>query len=349
MKLFRRNPDNPNCPFSVRFSCRGKIYPFSTKTTDPKLALVRAKQYQDLITAQNYGMADAMKSRNGAVTFRDLFKTYLDLPTPDPLTRKRNVAAMKVILKVSKLGEDSRVDQLSTQVALKYQQHVMATRPGDPSAIVSMNARMRRARSLFSRRAMASYEGQIKVPLEPVQSFFRIPFIKEAEPRKELPRPEAVAKADAELPAYPWEYRCYLLARYAGLRASEIVAARRDWLDGNLLYVGGKPDEFITKSKKWRAVALSDQVVAILLAGDDLFLGGPRRGPIVHRELNAMLLGWGFPSKPLQSLRRLALSHVFTEQGAEAAQKFAGHFSVVTTQRSYAHLLSAPVPIAFSG
>ena len=87
MKLFRRNPENPNCAWSVRFSVRNKIYPFSTQTTDKALALIRAKDYRNKIVAQQFGLADAMKARSGCPTFAELFKAYNDLPEPSPLTR----------------------------------------------------------------------------------------------------------------------------------------------------------------------------------------------------------------------------------------------------------------------
>jgi len=351
MKLFRRNPENPNCAWSVRFSVRNKIYPFSTQTTDKALALIRAKDYRNKIVAGEFQMADAQKARGGSPTFAEVFTAYDALPVPEKQTRKRNIASMKAVLAASKLDETARLDKLGSGLAMAYQAKMKGDRPGINAALVSSNTNLRRSRSIFSKHALLAYKGAMAIPLDAVRSYFEVPFLRAAKPLKMLPTEEAMAAAVVALKDHPWHYRAMLLARYGALRAGEILNSRRSWLDGNVLRIGAFPDEYKPKSGAERRVTLPAEVVAILTSGDDpVWLVGPRRREIVAWELNAMLKKAGFTDpKPLHSLRRMALSNVFTTQGAEAAQSVAGHSSIVVTQQAYAHLLKPTEAIAFTG
>lgn len=351
MKLFRRNPESPDCPWSVRFSVRNRIHAFSTKTTDKALAMIRAKDYRNKIVAGEYQLADAQKARSGCPTFAELYAAYDALPAPEKQTRKRNIASMRAVLAASRLDDTTRISQLGSHVAMTYQAAIKGTRPGCNAALVTANTEVRRARSLFAKHALLAYKLHLDIPLEAVHSFAEVPFLKTAKPLKMLPSPEAMAKAVEALQDKPYHYAAYNLGRYGGLRAGEIANARRSWLDGTTLRIGAFPDEFKTKSGAERRVTLPAEVIHILLAGEDpVWLCGPRRTEIVGRELNAILRDAGFTdAKPLHSLRRMALSNVFTTQGAEAAQEFAGHSSIVVTQQAYAHLLKPTGAIEFTG
>ena len=157
-----------------------------------------------------------------------------------------------------------------------------------------------------------------------------------------------MAAAELALKDHPWHYRAYLLARYGGCRAGEILHARRDWIDGNRLTIG---DSLYTpKSGKRRTVTLPEQAVAVLLAGDDLYLAGPRRKEIVAWELNAMLKKAGFTDpKPLHSLRRLFGSLLFSHQSPAIAQAALGHSSLTVTQDHYATLLTQQKAVDWAG
>ena len=61
MKLFRRNPENPDCPWSVRFSVRNKIHAFSTKTTDKAIALRMAQEWEHVERVAVGGQATVAK------------------------------------------------------------------------------------------------------------------------------------------------------------------------------------------------------------------------------------------------------------------------------------------------
>jgi len=352
MKLFRRSPDNPNCAWSVRFSVRNKIHAFSTQTTDRALALVRAKDYRNKIVAGAYGLADSMKSRGGCSTFAELYKTYDALPVPEALTRKRNIASMRAVLAASKLDDTARINQLGSHVAMAYQSAMKGARPGCNAALVTANTNLRRARSLFSRHAMLAYKPVLTVPVDAVQSFAEVPFLKTAKPLKMLPSPEAMAKAVEVLRDKPDHYRAYLMAALAGCRASEIIAARRSWVEGNIIRIGAFPDQFKTKSGAERRVAIPESLVEVLLAGSDpVFLIGPRRREIVGRELNHILkTECGFlDGKPIHSLRRWFGSQLWTHQTPAIAQMAMGHSSIKVTESAYATNLTQQKPIAWAG
>jgi hypothetical protein len=351
MKLFKRNKDNPNCAWSVRFSVRNKIYPFSTQTTDKALALIRAKDYRNKIVGQQFGMADQMKTRGGAPTFAELYKAYDALPAPKPLTRKRNISSLKSVLAVSGIKDSDRMDRLAAGVVLKYQQHCVKLRPDSNSAVVSCNSKIRQARSIVSRDSVSAYvDSGMNIPKEAVASFMERTLLDEAHGRPVLPSADAMAKVNDLLKDHPEHHRAFLLAFYGGLRAGEIREARRDWLDGSILHIGGDPNQSTTKGRKWRPVALPDPVPQLLLASNDpVYLVGPRRHQIVSVELNQMLKTIGFPMKPLQSCRRLAGSLVYTAQGPRQARDMLGHGQQATTDRFYARSLDLPKPIQFVG
>jgi len=221
------------------------------------------------------------------------------------------------VLAASKLDETARLDKLCSNLAITYRDAMLKARPGCPAAKVSANSAMRRSRSLFSKDAMLSYKPVLTVPVEAVKSYFELGFLEEPELAKAMPTAEAMAAAELALKDHPWHYRAYLLARYGGCRAGEILHARRDWIDGNRLTIG---DSLYTpKSGKRRTVTLPEQAVAVLLAGDDLYLAGPRRKEIVAWELNAMLKKAGFigritsitsGAEAMQWLRSLAVDEL---------------------------------------
>lgn len=355
MKLFKRNPKNPNCAWSVRFSVRNQIYPFSTQTTDHALALIRAKDYRNKIVAGAYGLADSMRSRSSTPSLAEIFKAYDAMPFPKPTTRKRNISSMKTVLAASGLDETARISQLGSSIILKFQQDRINERPdGHPqhqSAIVSCNSKVRQARSIFSRKCVESYnDAGLSVPKESIESFMGRSMLDEATGRPVLPSADAMAKVNELLKDHPQHHRAFLLAFYGGLRAGEVREARRDWLENNVLHVGGNPNQATTKGRRWRAVALPDPVPELLLASNDpIYLVGDRRHQVVSTELNQMLKSIGFPAKPLQACRRLAGSLVYTAQGPRQARDMLGHFDQSTTDRFYAKSLDLPKPIQFVG
>lgn len=348
MEPFKRKfgPDNkPDraASYYVRFMVRGKPYLWCTKTNDRTLAMIRAKTYRDAIVAKQYHLADAMKARNTLPTFADVFDQYKDLPlTVDKATRSKNIAGMKAILAANGLDEDSRVDQLSARLVDTYQRKGLAAK----IPATTLNSRLRAAKSLFSARAMMSYDNP--PPMEYADDMKRAPSLREPEKLPELPEPAMIEHAHRVLPASPDVYRCFLLAFYGGLRAGEVAAARWDWLDGDLIYVGGR-DDFHAKSRKWRVVRLAPEVVAKLEAAgekDGPFIAGKYPQRTARRLMAPMLKQLGIKLRnPTHAGRRWAGSMVAANAGLHAAQTMLGHSSPVVTAKAYARVLNTPAPV----
>lgn len=344
---FKRS-DEPGAFWYVRFKVRGRTYLWSTRTDDRALARARGKQFRDAVIAESYQVLTMMRAGERGPTFTELFKSYDALPSPPERTRKENIQAFKLMLNDAGVGEGEEVfRRLDAQLVVRFQRAFLAARKGDDSAAVSANSRLRKARSLFSRRALASYD--MAIPDSVVRAFFKVPLLKEPEPRRELPTEKALAEAARVLLGDPEAHRAYLLARYGGLRAGEIVAAKRDWLDGNLLYIGGRG--FVAKGKRWRVVELPPEAVTALTGHDDpVSLVGPTARNTVYRRLPQILLGLGFPAgKPLHSLRRLYGSVVYATQSPQMAKEGLGHASIATTDRHYVRALHHPKAIDFAG
>lgn len=234
---------------------------------------------------------------------------------------------------------------------MAYKSKMKGDRPGSNSALISANTNLRRARSVFSKASMRAYKTTLSVPVEAVRSFMEEELFKAMKPEKQLPTAEAMAAAELALAAHPDHYRAYLMAKFAGARAGEILHARRSWFKDNVVTIGAFPNEFRPKSGKARSVAMPEEAVKIILSGDDpVFIAGPRRREIIAWELNDILKRAGVAcDKPLHSLRRWFGSMIYSSQGAAAAKESLGHANVKTSEDHYLHLMTKQRPIAFAG
>ncbi len=329
--------------YYVRFMVRSKPYLWCTKTNDISLARKRAKKYWEAVKEENYHLADSMKTRNNLPDFEAIFKQYKELPlTVTKDTRVKNIAGMREILKANGLDDDTRIDRLSANVVVEFQKAGLAA--GIPAS--TLNSRLRAAKSIFSARALLCYHPPL--PLAYVDDMKRAPSLREPEKMVELPSDELIAHAHRVLPATPDLYRCFLLAFYAGMRAGEIGAARWDWLDGDVIYIGGR-DEFHAKSRKWRVVRLAPVIVKLLEeAGekDPVHIAGEYPVRTATRLMAPMLKALGIKLRnPTHAGRRWAGSLVAAASGLHAAQHMLGHSSPVVTAKAYARVLNAPAAV----
>lgn len=358
--IYVRYPDRGE--WYARFKVRGKAYLWNTKTTEKPVAKVRAKNYRDAIVAGAYHLASTMKSGNDCPTFEQLTESYLTLAIPAaPRTRKNNVSSLWRVLAASGLGPKDRVDRLGAVVATTYQSKCAKTSPGAigidaHSMAISCNSRLRQARSLFSKRAMAFYPQSFGLPKERIAEFIAVPLMPVGERQRPLPSPEAMAAAEnakTGLPAIDAAcWSAYLLAKYTGMRPSEIKVARWDWLQENLLMVGGFDGVATTKTKRFRAIRLDPAIVATLVANKSseeyIVSGNPKH--IIERRLVPMLRAFGFTMvDPLYALRRWHASWRYQYQGSSEAQHTLGHTTPSTTMRHYARMIDAPAAIPLGG
>jgi hypothetical protein len=336
MKPFKR-VDDRDAPYYVKFEVKGKQYLWSTKTNDRSLAMIRAKNYRDNVVAGAFHLASAMKARSGLPTFRELFSEYEQQPWPNEQTRAANIASMRMILACSRLTELDTIDRLDKTVGLAWQK----IGNGGPA---NKNSVLRKAKSLFSRRSMYCYK--VKVPAETVAAFMATPMLREPENRPDIPSPAAMAVAQASIARGTAAFNAFLLAAYAGLRSSEIIAARWDWLVEETIYIGGR--EFVAKSGKWRAVKLAPDVLAMLHKNGSEHIAGASATQLVQRELPVMLRMAGFTSRnPVHSLRRWYGSHVADLHGLWAAKNALGHSTQAVTEQAYARSLRLTSGLSF--
>lgn len=329
---FKRSPA-VGAPYYIRFSCKNRAYLWSCKTADLALARKRGADYRRKVIAEEFGLIDGMKAGVQGATFHDLFTSYLQLVSPPEPTRRQNVAAFKRILATLGVPVTAPLTAIDPQFIARYQKAALESPAMVGRQPVSVNSEVRKARSLLSRRSLVS----MATPIPPavVTNLFHVPLLREAEPRRELPSPEAYDAAMAHLVAFPAHLRAFALAASAGCRSCEVLAAKRSWIDGNLLYIGGKPD-FTAKSQRWRVVALDPAVTALLLASDaPEYLVGANRHRIVTRELPAMLQRLGFPGHPLHALRRRYGSIIYSTQSPALAKAALGHQSMAVGEKHY--------------
>ncbi len=339
LRLFARST-KPGAALYVKFQVRGRQYLWSTKTDDPKLARTRALHYRQQVIDGAYHLVQAMQTRSGLPKLAEVFAAYLAMPHPDDVTKRQNVGAMRQIMKVARLSDHDTVDQLSKEVGLAWQKETFR----NP---LTSNSILRKAKSLFSKRALFAY--QTEIPLQLIQGFMNTPSLREPERRPELPPLEAVLAARDGVPKGSNMYNAFLLAAYAGLRSAEIQAARWDWLDGDILFIGGKPEQFTTKSGRWRTVRLSPDVLSLLHRNDSPFICGDGASQLVLRGLPAVLRGYGFTSRnPVHSLRRWYGSHIAQQHGLWAAKNSLGHSSQAVTEQFYARQLEVTPGLAYS-
>lgn len=336
---FKRS-SKPGSPYYVKFMVKGRMYLWSTKTAEMSLARIRGRSHRNDVIAGAFHLVDQRKSRQSVQTYDEVCKKYFELPLRAGKTqRKRSKAALEMILKANGLLLESRIDTLAARLALTYQEKAIAAKE-NPTTI---NARLRFARGMFSQQAMVGYKAfGILLDTKAVEDFFSVGYLPESEKLPEVPSEESMKLAHEKLAAFPDVYRAFVLAAYAGLRAGEIKAARWDWLEGNVLYVGGR--EFVAKSRKWRPIGMAPEVVALIeKCGDKVgeFIVGSSPEITVTRKLPGLLRAVGFESRtPVHSLRRLFGSKVAAVAGLWGAQNALGHAKPETTAKHYARQLN---------
>jgi integrase len=343
MKLFKRDPDNPEAPYYWRGMVRGTRHLWSTKTNDKATALKRAKHHRDALIAEKYHLVDAQKARSGIPTVGMVIGQYKDMAAALQLpeaTVKKNIKSLRLVLEASGLGDNDTLDKLGRAVAVKWQSKMTAA----SMPATTINSRQRCAYSLFSARCMMRYDPPL--PTAYLDDFRSVPLMQVDEQIRPMPDAAAIAKAHELLPANPQHYRAFLLGAYGGLRSSEIVAARWDWIEGDTIIIGGR--EYVAKSGKWRAVKLAADVLAKLGTGEPTAsIIGEAAATVVRRQLPVMLKALGFAGPdPVHSLRRWFGSMVATRHGIFAARDALGHSTTAVTERHYARLLTAAAPIA---
>lgn len=204
----------------------------------------------------------------------------------------------------------------------------------------TLNSLVRRARSVFSPAAMELYRTKgLRIP--ELEGFKKRPLLKVMKDFSFRPIApdvlEAIKASSAD--QRPEIRQIFILAFYLGMRAGEIAAARREWIEHDGMRIIRRPD-FKPKGIEG-TVPIAPEIRAEILA-----LSGPEwlvnartpteRHDLIYRDA-VRWLRYFLPdrNKALHELRKQAGSRVVTAQGMDAARRFLRHSSVAVTERHY--------------
>lgn len=287
--------------------------------------------------------------QRGGETVADLIQCYLtELPrrANEDAAREAAQSLRRVIaLAWGKEPAEVRVHELSSQLWLDYARKRqggrldLATRRAGNSAI---NSALRCAASALAPKLAAAYKlAGYTVPPCPVQ------WLPVTERRKQAMDETRMLSAWAALKGTaPDMWMCIGLARFAGLRLSEITACRGNWLEGASIAMRDRESEgYWTKTgKSYKAPVLNPELLVALQSAD------PGK-PVINRAPNwyarapqAWLRQWVSDRLPLHRLRGLYADQLAElerdavaarQAGILAASQALGHTTTHTTETSY--------------
>lgn len=348
----------------------GKRVSQSLDTTDVRIAEQRAKAIIRAAKAEKWEQIQGVKGRGPAVPTvgecveryeRMARARYVSEGNPKPETVANYVGALRKVLEVG-LGTDADVmgrpiTILTPDLAADYVTAVVSPARDRDRARRTAASNLVQARSVFARWARP--EG---LPRETLA--FLATKVRREKRKYRMPAADLVARTLAAGRALrevqPDLYAAFLLCYDLGLRRSEAVNARRDWVretaDGaRYLDVIRRP-EYNPKTE--RSVPISKSVWAHLecVAGPDYLMPADTitsRINMINRSLSAWMrtLGWDRVTYPkaAHELRKLIGSEWYTRYGVEVAADWLGHSNISTTHTYYADLVRHPDPIEIDG
>lgn len=261
--LFKRS-DSPSTPFSVRVQKDGKRRILSTGTADATLAKAVAK---GLIAKLLDGDRVEPKKKAKLPTVGEVISAF---HAADRHVRSRTavdyeLCLLRILREVHGLDADEAKKLSISVVNAELARRFQASKQGGGSVDfvtprkvnTGINAAIRQAKGLFSRRALLAYEqAGLEIP-DSVQGFLKTQTLRELSHRySDNPIPkEQIARLNKDLPALKKKdkrlWAIHLMIRLMGLRDSEIDRARRHWLvkrgEGTFLVVNRREGEAAPK------------------------------------------------------------------------------------------------------
>lgn len=218
--------------------------------------------------------------------------------------------------------------------------------------LASLYSQWNQAKSLFGRRALSFYRDRGLTGLDDWANSMREVFLPRGEvPVYQLPPLELRMKTEVLGNKLKMErpnlWLIYKLAINCGLRAGEIAAMKRDWVEdyqnGKVVAVIRRPD-FKPKGVPRRVPidpVMWQEISKVI--GDRIYvLPGSKtaRNNLIRYDFSKWMneIGWNEYSKCAHELRKLYGSRVYSELGAETARNNLGHTTLATTCRFYAAL-----------
>lgn len=353
----------PGCKYYyARFQVNKKEYNRTTKCTDKAKALKVARVMRAAAiegTRESLAALEKSKARSDVATIGAIVDVYLRLPKRcNNTTATRNVGNLLAMIEqaVGSKPRERSANVLTRELVEKWMEKRQGLGKLDRSTgrqcNVSINSGYNQAKDVFADYLMYDLEREgLKLP--DLRGFRKAP--KLPTPRagwEPWPKEAYAAMHKASLllkDAHPNLWLCNQLLRRLGLRNSELLAARVDWIvdiSGGRkgLKVCDRPKQgFQIKGALPRVLPLGDDLLE-LFAGRDGYLidieKDAARLYLIEREHNRWIKQF-IPdrTKGNHELRKHVGSQVLTHNGEPAAQRFLGHTSPETTRKWYATFL----------
>jgi integrase len=354
MHLFKRGT-LPSSNYYAGFRVRGRYYSWSTATNKRDLALARAKDRRDAITANEYNLVDAQSRRQRKGVFGDVFD-LLQLVKPDlkPNTRRNYRVTMACIMRPShiELTDETPLTVLDRKLVDRYRATYCGKDPSDDQKR-TFNSTYRQAKGLFSKpMRMALEQAGIKVP--GLEGFLGAPLY-----RVQGTVPPRITKTVADkVEDALWKLedielqKALILMFYCGLRNIEVLHAQWSWLmqgaDGRwYLQVGDAA--YSTKGKRSRMVPVALEIASHLrrlMSHPIHIIGGKNEEDRIntcYRFAPQFCRMCGVDGhKPAYELRKWFGCMVASNYGLFATQTLMGHKDPQVTSDSYAGLVQMP-------
>jgi integrase len=368
---------------------RGTIYHFraehngreitqSLHTSDQKLARQRARKLKEQLRAGRWEELMGHKNPAPCSTLGEILDAYR-IAGQDadirPRTVHENISALRRILRTVH-GDDYDVEAapasiLTEQLLYDYQTAKVsaAKAAGGPVAIdharSTSYSTARQARSVLSRECLR-HRAYRALELPDLSGFLRARLKNKERRLREAPSPDLIARtaeaATALRQENPALWLAFILCSNLGLRRSEAIAARWDWVeeitvhgekarpDGSVQQVQttcyvmrvikrehprfdpkGSPRLISIHPEVWQA--MQSHQVSI----DTIVPGTPHKRLEACKENVAWLRSLGWDARlPNHALRGLFASTIASQHGLFAAQSALGHADPRTTTESYA-------------
>jgi len=293
--------------------------------------------------------------------------------SPSVTTFRNYVGALRRILTAcySQSWESLTLDALTADIAAEYRELTIDS-CADPQLqarqAISAGSQLRQARALFSKDLMAYLKARTRIPAT-LQGW-----IDEAShhPKKRkytMPATELLQHTEAAAADLrntdPELYKVYLMARYLGMRAGEMAAARVEWIverPSNLEYRFMEIRER-TSPELFKPKGIDHYVPIHIGVQKQLLDHEKLRGPYLlpgrtYEERRLFVsgafaawmrsIGWDRAtySKGAHELRKLAGSDWYTVYGVSTAALWLGHADIRTTYDYYSDLAVHPAPLA---
>ena len=347
--------------YYARFQVAGKRYNQTTKCEDKATAMKILKLKRNAVIAQRWEVLEETKFRTDAPTIDQVVDVYLGLPKRcADKTAKRNVGNLLRILETlgAKPG-GRRATVLTRDLVEGWMIREQGLGKLDRSARrrenISINSRYNQAKDVFPDYLLGDY-ARAGLQLPDLTEFRKVPKLPEPQLSWEpIPQEQYDAMHRASLDLRKVNYELWLvnqLLRRLGLRSSELLAARGDWVvdiagGRKALKICDRPEQgYRVKGALPRALPLDDDLLE-LLAGRAGFLiqadSAAKRKELIERVHNRWVKPF-FPGRRHgnHELRAHVGSVILTRTGSiEEAQRYLGHTTPETTRKHYATFLGS--------